>query len=62
MIPCVSVEILDAGIRLSNCVEIDRKIQLSIAPESKEQVAEGQAKIIKIEDIKERSPVRLRAM
>lgn len=41
---------------------IERKIQLSIAPESKEQVTEEQEKTIKIDDVQERSSVRLRAM
>ncbi|WP_444660119.1 N-6 DNA methylase [Flavobacterium columnare] len=41
---------------------IERKIQLSIAPEPKEQVDEKQEKTIKIDDVQEKSSVRLRAM
>lgn len=41
---------------------IERKIQLSIAPEPKAQVTEGQEETIKIDDVQERSSVGLKAM
>ncbi|MNR28472.1 hypothetical protein D3C85_1457970 [compost metagenome] len=41
---------------------IDRKIQLSIAPEPKELTVEEQEETIKIDDVQEKSSVRLKAM
>lgn len=41
---------------------IDRKIQLSIAPDSNEQIVEEQKETIKIDDVQERSSVRLKTI
>lgn len=41
---------------------IDRKIQLSIAPEPKEGVVKGQIETIKIDDVQGKSSVRLKTM
>jgi N12 class adenine-specific DNA methylase len=40
---------------------IDRKIQLSIAPENKEQMVDEQEETVKIIEVQERAPVRLKA-
>ncbi|MBC5841718.1 MULTISPECIES: N-6 DNA methylase [Flavobacterium] len=41
---------------------IDRKIQLSIAPEPKDEMTEGQKSTIKIDDVQGKSSVRLKTM
>ena len=41
---------------------IDRKIQLSIAPDSNEQIVEEQKETIKIDDVQGKSSVRLKTM